>query len=371
MYFHDRVKYFRQEKKSDFLLLGLSLLFTLFGLLMIYEASNFAAFESFADKYHFVRDQFVWSLIGVVVMGLAAFFPYKKYFQLSVPFLLVTIVSLIAVLIPGLGIKVLGARRWLSLGFINFQPSELAKLTLIIYLASWLNSKEKGRLASFMVLLSIIVGLVLLQPDLGTAIILTAIFLTVYFVSQAPWWQFVLLIPLSVLGVLIMAVISPYRYQRLMTFFNPELDPLGSSYHIRQILISLGSGGLSGLGLGASRQKYLYLPEATTDSIFAIIGEELGFLGSGILIFLYLLFLYRIFLTVKNAPDKMSYLLGSGIMAFFGFQIIVNLGSMVAVLPLTGVPLPFISYGGSSLLVSLTCVGIILNISRQAVKKKS
>ncbi|KKS45576.1 cell division protein FtsW [Candidatus Gottesmanbacteria bacterium RIFCSPLOWO2_02_FULL_42_29] len=370
MYLPGNVKFFRQEKKIDFLLLALAVLFTAFGLLMVYEASNIPAFETFGNKYHYVSDQFTSSLIGIGVLAAVYFFPHKKYLQLSVPLLLITILSLAAVLIPGLGLKILGARRWLNLGFISFQPSELAKLTLIIYLASWLTSKEKGRLFSFVILLSIIVGLVMLQPDLGTAIILTAIFLTVYFVSAAPWWQFVLLLPGALIAVLIMSIISPYRYQRLMTFFNPNIDPLGSSYHIRQILISLGSGGLSGLGLGASRQKYQYLPEATTDSIFAIIGEELGFLGTAFLIFLYLVFLYHIFRIVRNAPDKMSFLLGSGILAFFGFQIIVNLGSMVALLPLTGVPLPFISYGGSSLVVSLACVGIILNISRQIVRKK-
>ena len=364
------LKFFRQKEQLDMTLLILVFVFTAFGLLMIYEASNFAAFQTFSDKYRFVKDQSLWALAGFILLFILSRIHYRKYFQLSVPLMAVSIVTLIAVLIPGIGTKALGARRWITLGSLNFQPSELVKLSLILYLSAWLSSREKGRFTSFILLLSIIVGLVVLQPDLGTAVVLTGIFLVVYFISKAPLWHFAVLMPLAVLSVLGLAVFSPYRYQRLMTFFDPNSDPLGASYHFRQILISLGSGGIKGLGLGASRQKYQFLPEATTDSIFAIIGEEFGFIGTFALIIVYVFLLWRIFLIVRDAPDKFSYLLSAGILSLLGLQIIINLGAMVAVFPLTGIPLPFISYGGSNLIVTLCGIGMILNISKYTKPKK-
>lgn len=370
MRYLSQAKYLKQKRKIDFLLLILTVIFTLFGLVMVYEASNVSAFQDFADKYYYLKDQLTWTVIGFILLIVAVFIPYKKYFNLAIPLLFLTIFSLGLVLIPGIGLKVLGARRWINLGFITFQPSELAKLSMVLYLAAWLSRKEKGKFFSFIFLLSLIVGLVILQPDLGTAVILTLIFIMVYFISRAPLWHFSVLIPAATLAVVILAVVSPYRYQRLVTFFNPNIDPLGSSYHIRQILISLGSGGLTGLGLGASRQKYQYLPEATTDSIFAIIAEELGFVGASLLVLGFLVLLYRILKIVKNSPDRLSFLLSGGILSLLAAQIIINLGSMVALFPLTGVPLPFISYGGSNLVVSLTAIGIILNISRHTVSDK-
>lgn len=370
MRYLSQTKYLKQKRKIDFWLLIITVIFTLFGLVMVYEASNVAAFQDFSDKYYYLKDQLTWAGIGFILLTAAVFFPYKKYFDLAIPFLFFTIISLGLVLVPGIGIKVLGARRWINLGFISFQPSELAKLSMVLYLAAWLSRKEKGKFLSFIFLLSLIVGLIILQPDLGTAVILTLIFIMVYFLSRAPLWHFSVLIPAAAIAVIFLAVVSPYRYQRLITFFNPNIDPLGSSYHIRQILISLGSGGLTGLGLGASRQKYQYLPEATTDSIFAIIAEELGFVGASLLVLGFLFFLYRILKIVKNSPDRISFLLAGGILSLFAGQIIINLGSMVALFPLTGVPLPFISYGGSNLVVSLTAIGIILNISRHCTTDK-
>lgn len=365
-----KISYIRQSSGIDIWMMVVVILFTLFGIIMIYEASNVVAFQDFNDKYYFVKEQLLWGAIGILLLFFTSTISYKKYFSLSVPLLLLSIISLIGVFIPGIGIKALGAHRWVGYKQFNFQPSELAKISMVIYLASWLSSKEKGRLISFLVLLGIIVGLVTLQPDLGTAVIITSIFIITYFLSGASIWQFVFLLPLVILTVIALAIISPYRYARLTTFFNPNQDPLGASYHIRQILISLGSGGIWGLGLGASRQKYQFLPEATTDSIFAIIGEEFGFIGSSLIVILYLFFIYRLFLVVCHAPDKYSFLLSGGILALFGSQILINLGSMVALFPLTGIPLPFLSYGGSNLIISLSSVGIMLNISRFMVKKK-
>lgn len=361
------IKLLKQKRHIDFSIILISLTLCLFGLLMIFEASNVVAFKTFGDKYHFVKEQFLWFVVGSLGLVITTFIPYKKYYSLSIPAIFFTIITLILVLLPGFGIKALGATRWLNIGLFIFQPSEVAKLALILYLSSWFTVREKGRLLPFLFLLLLIVGLVVLQPDLGTAIILCSIFITVYFLSGATLWHFLLLIPLVGTAVFYLAITSAYRFTRLISFLNPNLDPLGASYHIRQILIATGSGGLWGLGLGASRQKYQYLPEATTDSIFAIIGEEFGFLGCTMLILFFLLLLYRIFHVVKHAPDKQSFLLSGGILTLIGSQIIINLGSMVALFPLTGVPLPFISYGGSNLIVSLTSIGIILNISRYRI----
>jgi len=336
---------------------------------MIYEASNVVAYRDFGDKYYFIKEQAMWFLIGFIGLVVASFVNYKNYYQLSLPLLLVTIISLGAVFIPGVGIKALGASRWINLGNFNFQPSELAKLSIILYFSAWFSQKEKRRFLPFLLLILLVVGLVIIQPDLGTGLILAFIAVSLYFFSEAPLWNFILLIPGIALTGLGLAISSPYRLQRLTTFLHPNIDPLGISYHIRQILISLGSGGLLGLGLGASRQKYQFLPEATTDSIFAIIGEDFGFIGSLLLLFLFIIFLYRLFRVTRKAPDRHAFLLGGGILMYFASQISINLGSMVAILPLTGVPLPFISYGGSNLIVSLTAVGIILNISRNMVVK--
>jgi len=369
MMHNNRIKLLKQKKRFDIWIVIIPILLSLFGILMIYEASNVSAFKDFGDKYHYVKEQLLSFAIGIVVLVSISILPYRKYYTLSVPLMFFCIISLIAVFIPGIGIKAYGASRWISLKFINFQPSELTKLVLVLYLSSWLSSKERGRFIAFLVLVMVIVGLIIIQPDLGTAIVLTTILLTIYFLSEAPLWHFFILIPMFTGISIILAIISPYRFQRLTTFLNPNFDPLGSSYHIRQILISLGSGGLFGLGLGSSIQKYQFLPEATTDSIFAIIGEEFGFVGGFILISIYLIFLYKIYKITRNAPDKLSFLLSGGLMAYFGFQTIVNLGSMVTLFPLTGVPLPFISYGGSNLIISLIGVGVIINISKYAINK--
>jgi cell division protein FtsW len=359
-----KVKQFGPKRKIDFVPVFFALVFSLFGLLMIYEASNVTAFRDFGDKYHYVKEQAIWLVIGVGAMVSAIIVPYKKYISLAVPLLVGTIISLFAVFLPGIGIRILGAHRWIGFGNYTFQPSELSKLALIIYLSSWFSVKEKKRFFSFLILFGIIVGLVMLQPDMGTAVVLTIICIVMYFLSGAPLWQFLMLMPVTLVAVVILAVISPYRFARVTTFLNPNFDPLGASYHIRQILISFGSGGLFGVGLGASRQKYEFLPEATTDSIFAIIGEEFGFIGAGILIILIFLFLIRLYRITRLAPDRQSQLLSGGIFTLLGFQTLINLGAMVAVFPLTGIPLPFFSYGGSNLVITLVTVGIIVNVSR-------
>ncbi len=206
----------------------------------------------------------------------------------------------------------------------------------------------------------------MLQPDMGTAMIIFFISVTLYYLAGHHITHLLLLLPAAMAGFLLLVKISPYRLKRILAFINPTLDPLGITYHVNQILISLGNGGVLGQGFGASKQKYLFLPEAHTDSIFAIIGEEMGFFGSLILIIIFIYFIYQLYKVAGNAPDRFGQLLAGGIFAFFGFQILVNLGAMVNLIPLTGVPLSFISAGGSNLLVSFILVGVLINIAKKA-----
>lgn len=357
-----------RSPKETILLLIIAF-FCLFGLVMVFEASNVNAYRDFGDKYYFVKDQLQWVVVGLLGMIIASLYNYHKYYKLALPLLTGTIIMLVMVFIPGIGIKVLGAHRWIGIGSFSLQPAEFAKLTLTIYLSAWFSHKEKGRLMSFLLLLGLVVGLVILEPDLGTSIVLLSSALAIYFLAGSPLWHFLMILPGGLASILLLAIAVPYRLKRLTTFLNPNDDPLGAGYHIRQILIALGSGGIFGLGFGASRQKYEYLPEATTDSIFAIIGEEFGFVGTTFVVLLYVILLSRLVKIVIFAPDRFGKLLGGGIFAVIGTQIIINLGSMTTVFPLTGVPLPLISYGGSNMIVTLTAIGILLNIRRQEAKK--
>ncbi len=289
---------------------------------------------------------------------------YRIYKKLALPILLGTLLLLLVVFIPGVGIKALGARRWINLGFTVLQPAELAKLSLVIYLSAWFSTKEKERFVSFLILLGMIVGLIILEPDLGTTLVIMATAVTMYFFSGAPVKQFVIMIPVLIAGVFGLAVASPYRFARLTTFFNPENDPLGASYHIRQATIALGSGGLYGVGIGSSRQKYEYLPEANTDSIFAIIGEEIGFIGAVLLIGAFVFLIWRGFRIARRTDDQFGRLLALGITSWIAYQVIMNIAAMVALIPLTGVPMPLLSYGVSSLIVVIAGLGILVNISK-------
>lgn len=347
-------------------MLGSVLFLTIFGLFMIYDASSFVAFRDFSDKYHYVKDQIFWITLGFVSLAFFANFNYKRFYNLAVPALITSIALLVMVFIPGIGLKLLGARRWIDFRFFSLQPSEIVKLTLAIYLATWFSTKEKNRLPAFLLLLALVLGLVILEPDMGTAVIILVEAIALYFLSGASLVIFFILTPvIGVLGFLL-AILQPYRAARLATFFNFNQDVGASSYHVRQILIALGSGGLTGVGLGNSLQKYAYLPESTTDSIFAIIAEELGFVGAVGIILVFLLIIWRGFLIARNAPDLFGKLLAGGITTFLAAQILINLAAQTALLPLTGIPLPFISHGGSALIINLSSIGILLNIRKQS-----
>lgn len=356
------------RKPVDKILLTLTLAVTLFGILMVYDASVVEAYQLFNDKYYFLKLQSQWAVLGFIALFITSKLPLDWFKKIAPLALIVSLILLIIVLIPGLGETTLGARRWLNLAGFNLQPTELIKLSLSLYLATWLAKDRSFWL--YLVLLGFILGLVMLQPDLGTAIVIIFSAVLTYYISGANIFYLISVGFMGILSGLALIFTSAYRKERLLTFFNPARDPLGSSYHIKQALIAIGSGGLWGLGLGQSRQKYQFLPQVTTDSIFAVIAEEIGFFGAGLVILALFFIVIRALRIARLAPDNFSRLLAAAIAGWIGIQAVINLAAMLALLPLTGVPLPFISYGGSSLIVTLAAIGLLLNISRFQLNPK-
>ncbi|MDP3724806.1 MAG: putative lipid II flippase FtsW, partial [bacterium] len=340
--------------RLDFFLIGVVLGLLAFGLLMVYDASVISAQRDFGDKYFYVRNQGLWVGLGLVLMTAMTFIPLKLLSTIARPAVWISIALLVLVFIPGIGIKTLGASRWMNLGVFRFQPSELAKLALVLYLATWF-ALQKGKinirdLSKLGATAATMAGLILLQPDLGTAIILIGSSLLLYLVAGGPWLHFLVIVPALILGAFGFIQIAPYRLARMTTFLHPFEDIRETGYHMYQALLAIGSGGVFGLGIGQSRQKYAFLPEATTDSIFAIIAEEVGFIGASIVVLLFLLLLWRGFRIAFRAKDVFPRLLAAGITCMIGVQAFMNIGSMVAIIPLTGVVLPLVSYGGSSMI---------------------
>lgn len=359
----------RKQKKTidrSFLILVFSMV--ILGLLAVADVSAPQALNMTGDKFYFLKQQLVWSAIGVVVLLIASRIHYSFWEKIATPFFAICLILLLVVLLPSLGFKALGARRWIPLGFFSLQPSELVKLGLAMYLAK-VAAKSKGALSYFVPLL-VVTALVMFQPDLGTTLVVALIGLSQIFVSGVNFWYFGGAILAGGLAGAVLILTSAYRRARLETFFEMTADPLGKSYHIRQVLLALGSGGFFGVGLGSSRQKFLFLPEASTDSIFAVIGEELGLVGAIAVIALFGYFIYKGFSIARHAPDKFSQVLATGLTVWIGGQAFLNVASMVALVPLTGIPLPFFSYGGSSLVMVLAACGILLSISRYGHAEK-
>lgn len=354
------------KKHPVAIIMILSLIIASLGLVAIYNASVVEGFTVFADKFHFVKQQLTWLFISTVVFLVASRIPLAFYRRYSSLFLLGVLFLMVLVIIPGIGSKLLGARRWLIFGPVVLQPSELFKTALILYLSVWL---EKTRpLKHFIALMALSLGLIMLQPDLGTGVIITLSAFILYYLSGADIRQVLTFSSVLLVGVVLLIISSPYRMDRLKTYLDPTSDQLGASYHINQVLLGLGSGGFSGVGLGRSRQKYAYLPESTTDSIFVIIGEELGFIGCTLLVGLLAALVFYIFNIAGKISQKQPKLLVAGIGMLLLSQIFVNLGSMVALIPLTGVPLPLISYGGSSLVSTFISLGVLASAARSQTK---
>lgn len=358
----------KQKKSFDKGLFYIILVLVFLGLIAVADASAPQALAQFNDKFYFFKQQIMWAGVGLVIMFMVSLINYKFWEKLATPLFFLSVSLLVAVLIPGLSYSALGARRWISLPFFNFQPAEVIKLALAVYFAKLAASAKSS--ISYFLPLAVILGLIMLQPDLGSALSISVIGLSQIFVSGVSLIHFLSAGVVGVIATATLIITSPYRMDRLLTFLEVTGDPLGRGYHIRQILLALGSGGIFGVGIGASRQKYLFLPEASTDSIFAIIAEELGLIGAVAIIGLFAYFLFRGFKIAKNAPDVFSQVLAVGLTAWIGGQAFLNIASMVSLVPLTGIPLPFFSYGGSSLVMILTACGILLSISRYATKEK-
>lgn len=353
-----------QKKYSmDLYLFFCVFILLIFGLIMVYDASAIQGLKDFGDNNYYIKQQLVWVGLGVTSMLFFTKFDYKRFKIYSLPLILLSFLLLIAVFIPGFGISGGGAHRWLRFGSVTIQPAEIIKLTSVIYLASIF---EKGtRLLPFLsMIIPVTLVTAILQKDLGSTIVVVATAILLYFAGGAPIWHFLVSMPVIISSLLILIFTSDYRSKRILAFLDPFSDPQGFTYHISQVLIALGSGGLLGLGFGHSRQKFEYIPEVSTDSIFGIVGEELGFLGSAILIGLFFFVILRGLKIAQNCSDNFGRILALGLISWLGIQIAINLSSMIALLPLTGVPLPFISYGGSALVANLTAVGILLNISK-------
>lgn len=343
-----------------------------FGLIMLASATAPTAFETYGDSEYLVKHQMLVGLLpGLILMLFFTFFDYRKLKKYAFWSLIVSIVLLVSVFIPGVGAEFGSARSWISIFGFSLQPSEIVKLTFLIYLATWLETRGHHKashltegLVPFLAVLGVVALLMMLQPDLGTLTIIILMSLVVYFVGGAKISHIAGVGVLGMLFLLLMIKISPYRAARLTIFLHPELDPQGIGYHINQAFLAIGSGGFWGRGLGLSRQKFQYLPEVAGDSIFAIIAEELGFFFGALLVIGFLYFLYRGIRIAAQAPDAFGKLLVTGIISWLGIQAFVNIGAMVGLLPLTGVPLPFVSQGGTALAVALAACGIVLNVSK-------
>jgi len=364
--------------RPDYWLLALVAVLVIVGLQAVYSASFVLALTQYGSSTYFVARQALWAVIGAVSLLVCMKIDYHHWKTLSSWLLVGTVIALVVVLVPGIGISRYGATRWLQLGPIPpVQPSEFAKLALIIYVSALLATKgEKLRRFSsgfvpFIITMALVAGLVILEPDMGTTVILVLSAATVFFLAGADLKHLILLATIILVALALFSVVAGYRSDRWDAFFNAEQDPLGKGFHIIQLLIALGSGGITGLGLGASRQKFLWVPSSHTDGIFAIIGEELGFVGCLLIIALFVALAYRGFRLYRQAPDTFGALLAAGITCWISYQTLINIAGITRSIPLTGIPLPFISSGGSSLAVCMAGIGILLNISRQVKAQRS
>ena len=368
---------FRSQKnqKPDWYLIGTIGFLILFGLIALTSAGVAQGRQTFNDSYGYIKHQLLLGFLpGVFLFIILSRFDYFKLKKLALPLLLISIALLFLVFIPGIGnIGRYGtAKSWLNVFGFSIQPSEIVKLTFLLYLATWLSNKEEKHLRDlhygflpFIFILIVITALVIMQPDFGTMSIIVIMSLAVYFVAGGRLWHLSWLTALGASVVYLMIRINPRRADRLTTFLYPELDPQRIGYHINQALLAVGSGGWFGKGYGHSIQKFAYLPETTGDSIFAVSAEELGFIISALIVAAFAFLALRGFKLAQNCRDPFAKLLVVGIITWFVFQAFLNIGAIIGILPLTGVPLPFISYGGTALAMCLAAAGILANISKQ------
>jgi cell division protein FtsW len=358
-------------RRTIAMLLGSTAFLTAGGILMVLSASSVYACST-GSCFAFFQRQSAYAVVGVLALLLTARIRYAAWRRLAVPLLVASIGLLLLVMHPTAGIEAQGASRWIALGPVTVQPSELAKLAVVVFASATLSRPRRSHADLSQIAwpliagVGVVAGLVFLQPDLGTTIVLTGAIAALLFVAGVRLR--LLAIGGGVLTAATLAMLKPYQWARITAFLHPEQNRSDTAYQLYQSLIALGSGGWLGVGLGASRQKWMYVPNAHTDFIFSILGEELGLAGELVVLAAFSILLYAGVRVAAKAPDAFGRLLASGIVAWFGIQIVVNLGAVTGLLPVTGVPLPFLSYGGSSLVASLAAVGILVNVAQAPMR---
>jgi cell division protein FtsW len=342
------------------------------GVVMVYSASAIMAADRFRDPYHFLKKQLFWAVLGCLALWGALRVDYRRLERWTLPLLGVAAVLLVLVLVPPFGHAINGARRWIRLGPMSFQPAELAKLALVGFLATFLAGRAEARESFWrgfvppLLAVGVLAGLVVLQPDLGNCVTLVLLTFAILFLAGSRLQYLGLLLAAAVPLATVAVIAAPYRVRRITAFLDPWQDPRGTGFHIIQSWLALGSGGFFGRGIGDSRQKLFYLPEAHTDFIFAIIGEELGFLGALAVVALFVVLIWRGLRIGLRAPDAFGTYLALGITLLLATQTLVNLGVVTGLLPTKGLPLPLVSFGGSALVVTMLSIGVLLNISQHA-----
>lgn len=360
----------RAKPGTDGSVLAVTVVLALIGLVMVFSASAVVAGNRFHDPIYFLKRQLAWLALGFLLLQVASRIDYTVWRRLALPILAVTAVLLIAVLIPSVGVMVKGARRWLRFGLISVQPAEIAKLTAVIYLAAYLANKG-SRVREFasgflppLLIVGLMAGLVLLQPDLGTVVVIGVVTLALFFLGGARLTHLVGLVLAALPAGAALILGSSYRRQRLMTFLAPWKDPTDAGFQMTQSFLAFGSGGPFGVGLGEGKQKLFFLPEAHTDFVLALVGEELGLVGTGAIMLLFAVVVLKGFRIAGRAREPFGRHLALGITLMISLQVLVNAGVVTGLLPTKGLTLPLVSYGGSSLVVTLLGIGILLSISR-------
>lgn len=368
--------------KPDKVLFGITVILIVLGIIVLASVSANISLEKTGSSTYFLFHQIRVGILPGIILALIAFLlPLKKLKEWAFGILISSLLFMTFVFVPGVGITLGGANRWVNLRFAIFQPSELLKIATFIYLAAWLSNRFKKEekkhkinwskelkpsktLLPFLTILGGIGAFLIIQPDISTLGVIVGISIIMYFLAGGKLFDIFLMVLMGIIGLFALIKIAPYRMNRFLVFLKPELDPMGIGYQMKQALITIGSGGIFGIGLGMSLQKFGLLPQPMADTIFAIYAEETGFLGSVLLISLFILFLWRGFQISRKVKDKFSQLLGFGITSWIVIQASINMGAMMGIFPLTGIPLPFISYGGSHLVAEFIGLGLLLNISK-------
>lgn len=358
------------KQPPDLVIFGTTLALLVIGVVTVFSASYTTALSDFGDPYHYIKRQLIWAVLGIGALLVTMQIDYRALRRFAFLGLIVSIVLLGLVLV--IGSEVGGGRRWINLGPFSIQPSELAKVAMVNFMAAFI-AAQGGRIRRFvqgfiapMSIVGFVFLLILAEKDFGTAVAVAMNAVVMLFAGGANGWHLALIALSAAPGMWLLIKLEPYRWRRITAFINPWADPLDSGWNIIQSLYAIGSGGLFGLGLGAGRQKFAYLPEQHTDFIFAVLGEELGFIGAGTVVLLLFVFAWRGYRVALTAPDLFGSMLAVGLTSMIVLQALLNIGVVTGSLPVTGITLPLISAGGSSLLVTLAAIGILLNVSRAA-----